>query len=113
MESSMALMRRLIFLALIVTALSWPFPGRGQTGAKNGEWRAYSAEEASTRYSPLDQINRDNDRNLEVARTRKYDNYGSAAQTATTETTPIMDGGVLYITAGQRRTVVAADAGTG
>jgi len=109
----MALMRRLIFLALLIAVLSWPFPGRGQTGAKNGEWRAYSAEEASTRYSPLDQITRDNVRNLEVAWTWRFDNYGTAAQTATTETTPIMIGGVLYFTAGQRRTVVAADAGTG
>ena len=109
----MAVLRRLIFLALIMVAVSWPFPGRGQTGAKNGEWRAYSAEEASTRYSPLDQITRDNVNNLEVAWTWKFDNYGSAAQTVTTETTPLMVSGRLYFTAGQRRTVVAADAGSG
>jgi quinoprotein glucose dehydrogenase len=102
-----------MFLALIIGAASWPFPGRGQTGAKNGEWRAYGAEEASTRYSPVDQITRDNVKNLEVAWTWKFDNYGSAAQTATTETTPLMVGGKLYFTAGQRRTVVAADAATG
>jgi quinoprotein glucose dehydrogenase len=109
----MAVIHRLVFLALIIAAVSWPFTGRGQTGAKNGEWRAYSAEEASTRYSPLDQITRDNVKNLEVAWTWRFDNYGSAAQTATTETTPLMIGGKLYFTAGQRRTVVAADAGTG
>lgn len=109
----MALIRRLMFLALLIAAVSWPYTGRGQTGAKNGEWRAYSAEEASTRYSPLDQITRDNVKNLEVAWTWKFDNFGSAAQTATTETTPIMVGGKLYFTAGQRRSVVAADAATG
>jgi quinoprotein glucose dehydrogenase len=109
----MAVIRRLVFLTLLMAAVSWPFTGRGQTGAKNGEWRAYSAEEASTRYSPLDQITRDNVKTLEVAWTWKFDNYGSAAQTATTETTPLMIGGKLYFTAGQRRTVVAADAGTG
>jgi quinoprotein glucose dehydrogenase len=109
----MAVLRRLIFLALLIAVVSWPFPGRGQTGAKNGEWRAYSAEEASTRYSPLDQITRDNVKNLEVAWTWKFDNFGSAAQTATTETTPLMVSGKLFFTAGQRRTVVAADAGTG
>lgn len=109
----MALIRRLIFLALIIAAVSWPYAGRGQTGAKSGEWRAYAADEASTKYSPLDQITRDNVKNLEVAWTYKFDNFGSAAQTATTETTPIMVGGKLYFTAGQRRTVVAADAGTG
>jgi quinoprotein glucose dehydrogenase len=109
----MALIRHLMFLALLVAAVSWPYTGRGQTGAKNGEWRAYSAEEGSTRYSPIDQITRDNVKNLEVAWTWKFDNYGSAAQTATTETTPLMVGGKLYFTAGQRRTVIAADAGTG
>ncbi len=109
----MALIRRLIFLALLIAVVSWPYTGRGQTGAKNGEWRAYAAEEASTKYSPVDQITRDNVKNLEVAWTFKFDNFGSAAQTATTETTPIMVGGKLYFTAGQRRTVVAADAGTG
>jgi quinoprotein glucose dehydrogenase len=109
----MAVIHRLVFLALLIAAVSWPFTGRGQTGAKNGEWRAYSAEEASTRYSPLDQITRDNVKSLEVAWTWRFDNYGSAAQTATTETTPLMIGGKLYFTAGQRRTVVAADAGTG
>jgi quinoprotein glucose dehydrogenase len=109
----MALIRRLIFLALIIAAVAWPYTGRGQTGAKNGEWRAYAADEASTKYSPLDQITRDNVKNLEVAWTYKFDNFGSAAQTATTETTPLMVGGKLYFTAGQRRTVVAADAGTG
>jgi quinoprotein glucose dehydrogenase len=109
----MALTRRLIFLALLITAVSWPFTGRGQTGAKNNEWRAYRGEEASTGYSPIDQINRDNIKTLEVAWTWKFDNYGTAAQTATSETTPLMVGGVLYFTAGQRRTVVAADAGTG
>jgi len=109
----MALIRRLIFLVLLIAVVSWPYTGRGQTGAKNGEWRAYAAEEASTKYSPVDQITRDNVKNLEVAWTFKFDNFGSAAQTATTETTPIMVGGKLYFTAGQRRTVVAADAGTG
>jgi quinoprotein glucose dehydrogenase len=109
----MALIRRLMFLVLLIAAVSWPYSGRGQTGAKNGEWRAYGAEEASTRYSPADQITRDNVKTLEVAWTWKFDNYGSAAQTATTETTPLMIGGKLYFTAGQRRTVVAADASTG
>jgi len=109
----MALIRRLMFVALLIAVVSWPYSGRGQTGAKNGEWRAYSAEEASTRYSPIDQITRDNVNTLEVAWTWKFDNYGSAAQTATTETTPLMIGGKLFFTAGQRRTVVAADAGTG
>ena len=48
-----------------------------QNGARNGEWRAYGGDEGSTRYSPLDQINRDNVKNLQVAWTWKFDNFGA------------------------------------
>ena len=56
---------------------------------------------------------KDNVKNLQVAWTWKFDNFGTPAETVTTETTPLMVNGVLYFTAGQRRTVVAANAGTG
>ena len=90
--------------SLVVTA---------QKGAINGEWHAYGGDTAATRYSPLDQITRDNVKSLQVAWTWKFDNYGSAQETNTTETTPLMVNGVLYFTAGQRRTVVAANAANG
>jgi quinoprotein glucose dehydrogenase len=96
-----------LFVALV------SLPGRAQKGSPNGEWRAYSGEEGSTRYSPLDQITRDNVKDLQIAWTWKFDNFGTPAQTVTTETTPLMVNGVLYFTAGQRRSVVAADAATG
>jgi quinoprotein glucose dehydrogenase len=107
---------QICFAVLFATALMWPYSGSGQNAPPAppaGEWRAYSGTELSTRYSPLDQINRDTVRNLEVAWTWKFDNFGTPAQTVTTETTPIMVNGVLYFTAGQRRSVIAADAGTG
>jgi quinoprotein glucose dehydrogenase len=101
-------------LGLVIFVAIWALPGSGQKGATSaGEWRAYRADEGSTAYSPLDQINRDTVQKLQVAWTWKFDNFGSAAQTLTTETTPLMANGVLYFTAGQRRSVVAADAGTG
>jgi quinoprotein glucose dehydrogenase len=105
--------RRRAFLALLIAALILPVAGRAQKGAVNGEWRAYAADEGSSRYSPLDQITRDNVKNLQVAWTWKFDNFGSIQETNTSETTPIMVGGVLYFTAGQRRTVVAANPATG
>ena len=108
----MAVLRRLIFLALLMVVVSWPFPGRGQTGAKNGEWRAYGAEEASTRYSPVDQINRDNVKNLEVAWTWRGDNFGPAVDYVF-RSTPIYVDGILYTVAGQRRSVAAIDPRTG
>jgi quinoprotein glucose dehydrogenase len=107
-----------LLLALFVAALVWPMPGRTQSAAPSvtaapGEWRAYGATELSTRYSALDQLNRDTVKNLQLAWTWRFDNYGTPAETVTTQATPIMVGGVLYFTAGQRRTVVAANAGTG
>ena len=113
--------RRLAFVGLVAAAAAWPltFQGQGQNapaapaGPQTVEWRAYGSVEGSTRYSPLDQVTRDNVKNLRVAWTWRFDNYGTTTETITTETTPIMVNGVLYFTAGPRRTVVAANAGTG
>ena len=107
--------RQALVLGLIAAVASWSLTGAGQTGAaKNGEWRAYRGDEASTAYSPADLITKDNVKNLQVAWTWKFDNYGGAAsETLNTETTPLMVNGVLYFTAGARRTVVAAKADTG
>jgi quinoprotein glucose dehydrogenase len=95
--------------ASLIAFIVWAFPQMAQQGAKAGEWRAYAGEAGSTRYSPLDQINRDNVKNLQVAWSWKFDNFGGG----TSETTPIMVNGVLYFTAGPRRNVIAANAGTG
>ena len=38
-----------------------------QTGAKNNEWRTYGGEPGNTKYSPLDQINKENAKNLRIA----------------------------------------------
>jgi quinoprotein glucose dehydrogenase len=106
-------LRQYIICGFVLCLVIGSMTASGQKGSPNGEWRAYSADEGSTRYSPLDQITRENVKNLQVAWTWKFDNFGTPAQTVTTETTPIMVNGVLYFTAGQRRTVVAADAATG
>ena len=68
--------------------------------------------DGNTRYSPLDQINANNVKNLKVAWAWKGDNFGSGPEIKN-ENTPLMVNGVLYFTAGDRRAVVAADAGTG
>jgi quinoprotein glucose dehydrogenase len=94
-----------VLSALVVTLAA-------QQGAANGEWRRIGGDAGSTRYSPLDQITAQNVRNLAIAWTWRGDNYGSAPELKS-ETTPIMVGGVLYFTAGDRRSVVAADAGSG
>ena len=83
-----------------------------QSAATNGEWRRIGGDGGNTRYSPLDQINATNVKNLKVAWTWKGDNFGSGVEIKN-ENTPLMVNGVLYFTAGDRRAVVAADPGTG
>ena len=107
-------MRRLVRYSsygVAIAGLLCAIPLIAQSGAKGGEWRSFGGEEASTRYSPLDQINRNNVKDLKIAWTWKSDNFGSTE--FKNESTPLMVNGVLYFTAGDRRSVVAADAGTG
>ena len=84
----------------------------GQTGARDGEWRTYGGDLGNTRYSPLDQINRDNFKDLEVAWRFKTDSLGPRPE-FNFQSTPLMVKGRLYSTAGSRRAVVALDAATG
>src|ERR1700680_3358428 len=79
---------------------------------KDTEWPTYGADLASTRYRPLDQINAANFGKLEVAWRFKTDNLGPRPE-ANLEGTPLMARGVLYSTAGTRRTVIALDAASG
>ena len=76
------------------------------------EWHSYAADSFSTKYSPLDQINADNVSKLRLAWRWKSNNFGPRNE-GNMETTPLMIGGRLYFTAGQRRAVIAADAETG
>jgi quinoprotein glucose dehydrogenase len=86
---------------------------RGQLpSTKNGEWPYYTADLKGTKYSPLDQINAANFQQLEVAWRFKTDNLGPRPEYKL-EGTPLMVKGVLYTTAGTRRSVVALDAATG
>ena len=84
----------------------------GQTGVKNGEWPHWGADLGNTKYSALDQINRDNVKNLRVVWRWKADNFGPRPQN-NLEATPLMVGGVLYTTAGIRPSVAAIDGATG
>jgi glucose dehydrogenase len=79
---------------------------------KNGEWPSYAADLASTRYSPLDQINASNFNKLEVAWHFKTDNLGTRAEYKL-EGTPLMVNGMIYATGGTRRSVIALRADTG
>jgi len=86
--------------------------GTAVHSTKNGEWPHYTGDLTGARYSPLDQINADNFNKLEVAWRFKTDNLGTRPEYKL-EGTPLMIGGILYATAGTRRSVVALKADTG
>lgn len=81
-------------------------------GTANGEWRYWGGDEASSRYSPLEQINADNFEDLEIAWRWKADNYGPEVDYIL-RATPLYVKGRLYAVAGQRRAVVSIDPATG
>ena len=83
-----------------------------QGDTSDGQWPAYGGDLAHSRYSPLDQIDRDNFADLEVAWRYSTVNLGPAPEFRL-QSTPVMVDGMLYSTAGSRRAVVALDAATG
>ena len=100
-------MKLLLLTILALTGLLY-----GQHGAAKGEWRYYGGDAGSTKYSPLNQINASNVKQLEIAWRWKAENFGPRPD-YNWEVTPLMIGGVLYFTAGSRRDAVAIDAATG
>jgi quinoprotein glucose dehydrogenase len=106
------------FLALLsiilgIVCLTSGVSGQGgQPSTANGEWPSYNADVRGSRYSPLDQINAANFSKLELAWHFKTDNFGPYPEFKL-EGTPLMVKGVLYTTAGTRRSVIALDAKTG
>ena len=80
------------------------------------EWRHYAGDQASTKYSTLDQINGDNFSKLKVAWTWQSAEQDILKQhnlrTWAWEATPLMIDGVLYLTTSLSQ-AVALDAATG
>ena len=85
---------------------------RAAFSTSSGEWPSYTGDTRGSRYSPLDQITRNNFSTLEVAWRFKTDSLGPRPEFKL-EGTPLMVGGVLYATGGTGRAVVALDAVTG
>ena len=85
--------------------------------AKPVEWRAYNGNYASTRYAPLDQINKDTVRNLHVAWRQSLTpdaprEKAAPPPSSNNQTTPLMVGGLVYFSTGIGG-VAALDAATG
>ena len=107
--------RALQYVALAVAlALQAVVPtAAGQTG----EWRAYAADKASTKYTPLDQINADNVQDLRVVwrqSTIPDDTRQGNTMRAPggSQNTPLMADGLIYISTALGM-VAALDAATG
>ena len=97
----------------VIAAIPWLAASvSAQEGARAGEWSYFAADAGSTKYSPLDQINRTNVDDLQIAWRWKSDNLGPRPD-FNLQATPLMVGGTLYTTAGSRRDVAAIDGATG
>src|SRR5437660_1910719 len=97
---------------LLLAGLDLGGQAPGMPSTRNGDWTHYTADVRGTKYSPLDQINAGNFNKLEVAWRFKTDNLGTRPEFKL-EGTPLAIKGVLYTTAGTRRSVVALDGRTG
>lgn len=104
-------------LGCLMLLASVALPARGKDPVKKGEWRFYGGDQGSRKYSPLDQINRDNVKNLKVAWTwdspdLKIMEQNQKLYTLGYEATPLMINGVLYISTSLSQ-VAAINAATG
>ncbi len=108
---------------LVVTALAWCFVASAgarvvaaQHGAQGGEWRHFGGDSGSTRYAPLDQIDRENFEQLEVA--WRWESADALLRNVTDlvpgpfRGMPLMVEGVVYIPTGLGQ-VAALDPATG
>src|SRR5262245_18466879 len=109
---------KIALLAAVVAAAAFRLAPRpsaqaaGLPSTKNGDWTHYTADIRGSKYMPLDQINASNFAKLEVAWRFKTDNLGTRPEFKL-EGTPLAIRGVLYTTAGTRRSVIALDGRTG
>ncbi len=109
---------RLVFSTVAIAVLLWTGT-MAQAADADGEWRSWARDKASTRYSPLSQINRDTVKNLKVV-WRQSAMPDALAQSLSAsspapnnyQNTPLMANGLLYMSSGIG-TVVALDPGTG
>ncbi len=110
---------RLLFVLSVAASLAWLSTGLiGQNRANAlpsltaGDWPHYTGDMRGGKYSPLAQIDASNFKSLEVAWRFKTDTFGPRPEFKL-EGTPVAVNGVLYTTAGTRRSVIALDGKTG
>ena len=99
-------MRHRTFMAACTLSLLLSATSQAQRGTNGGQWPNHSGDKGSTKYAPLDQINRSNVRNLHVAwrRPAVADELRGQHQelkfSNLFRSTPLMINGVLYASDG-------------
>src|SRR5687768_9940064 len=96
--------KTLVFAALVLLLAG----SRSEQSVRPEEWPVYGRDSAGSKYSPLDQINRENVKQLQVAwRWSSPDNDAAkknpVVRPGPNEATPLMIGGVLYTSTGLNR----------
>jgi quinoprotein glucose dehydrogenase len=117
-------MSRMLVLGLTcLVGTTTPASLAAQSGASDGQWRSYGGDQGHSKYSPLDQITKDNVHDLRIAWTwtsvdedlkerNEVIREHSSFRTYAYEVTPLMVGGVLYTTTSLGQ-VAAIDPTTG
>ncbi|MCE2541114.1 MAG: pyrroloquinoline quinone-dependent dehydrogenase [Acidobacteria bacterium] len=103
MSNPVARRLRRIGMFGLVTALASAVPL--SAGGQQGEWRAYAADKASTKYSPLEQIDAESVHDLRVAWRQSTipdaTRQGNAMDApGGSQNTPLMADGLLYVSTG-------------
>ena len=114
------LIARLAIVSSSAAFVSACTPDAPASAAKTpvGEWRAYGADKAGTKYSPLDEINRETIGNLRIAWRRSsmpeelLADFPNTAGSRNLQHTPLMIDGLLYMSS-VVGAVVALDPTTG
>src|SRR6266498_2521593 len=99
------------FLSASLPLCAFAFLSVLTSAAKDIDWPTVGADKSGTRYSTLKQINRSNVSSLQLAWTYHTGDAGTGTFT-TIECTPIVIGGVMFLTTPNSK-VVALDAATG
>ena len=109
----------LLFTLFIIAAAavfySRPDQAASEASSQNSDWPAYGRDAGGARYSPLNQINRENVGKLKLAwtyHTGAEEVKAISAKNAAFESTPILVDGLLYLTTPYNR-VIALDPATG
>src|ERR1043166_779498 len=109
--------RRCLVGLAVALAVTTTTARRGAEKPK-GDWPAYAGSNASTKYSPLDQINTDNVKNLRIAWRQSAmpmevrRGRSTVAVATNYQVTPLMVEGLLYVTAGDG-SIAALNPGSG